>query len=74
MPPHVQALAAEVLGLAAQDRATILELLLGSFDPQPASQTAWINLATQRREQVRNGQVAMVSGAEALSRIRAKIA
>ena len=74
MPPHVQELAAEVLGLAAQDRAKILELLLGSFDPQPTSQTAWINLASQRREQVRNGQVSMVSGAEALSRIRAKIA
>jgi len=74
MPPHVQALAAEVLGLAAQDRATILELLLGSFEPQSDNQTVWINLAAQRREQVRNGQVAMVSGAEALSRIRAKIA
>lgn len=74
MPHHVQDLAAEVLGLAAQDRAKILELLLGSFEPQPDTQTAWIALALQRREQVRNGSVAMVSGAEVLSRIQAKIA
>jgi len=74
MPPHVQELAAEVLGLDAQDRAKILELLLSSFEPQPNTQKAWIELALNRREQVRNGEVAMVNGAEAVSRIRAKIA
>ncbi len=74
MPPHVQELAAEVLGLAAHDRAKILELLLTSFEPEPATQKAWTDLALQRRQQVKQGQVVMVSGATALARIRAKIA
>jgi hypothetical protein len=36
--PQVQELAAEVLGLPAQDRAKILEMLLSSFEPKPDSQ------------------------------------
>jgi len=74
MPPQVQELAAEVLDLPAQDRAKILELLLSSFEPKPDSETAWMSLALKRREQVRTGKVAMVSGTEAMSRVRARIA
>jgi hypothetical protein len=74
MPPEVQELAAEVLGLPAQDRAKILELLLSSFEPTPDSEKAWMSLALKRREQVRSGEVAMASGTEAMSRVRARIA
>lgn len=74
MPHQVQELAAEVLDLPAQDRAKILELLLSSFEPAPDSDQVWMNLALQRREQVRTGKVAMVSGSEAISRVRARIA
>lgn len=74
MPPQVQELAAEVLELPAQDRAKILELLLNSFEPKPDSEKAWMNLAIKRREQVRVGEVAMINGAEAMLRVRARIA
>ncbi|MDD2808064.1 MAG: addiction module protein [Rhodoferax sp.] len=74
MPPQVQELAAEVLELSAQDRAKILELLLNSFEPQPDPQKAWMNLALQRREQIRTGEVAMVNGADAMLRVKARIA
>jgi hypothetical protein len=74
MPPHVQELAAEVLDLPAQDRAKILELLLNSFEPKPDSDKAWMNLALTRREQVKTGKAAMMSGIEAMSRVRARIA
>jgi hypothetical protein len=74
MPPQVQELAAEVLDLPVQDRAKILELLLDSFEPKPDSEKAWMNLALKRREQVRTGKVAMVSGTVAMSRVRARIA
>jgi hypothetical protein len=74
MPPQVQELAAEVLDLPAQDRAKILELLLSSFEPTPDSEKAWMNLALKRREQVRSGEVAMVSGTVSMSRVRARIA
>jgi hypothetical protein len=74
MHPEVQELAAEVLELPAQDRAKILEMLLSSFEPKSAAQDAWMNLALQRREQVRNGEIAMVNGADAMTRVRARIA
>ncbi len=67
-------LAAEVLELPAEERARILELLIASFEPKSNAQKAWINLALRRREEVRSGKVGMVSGDEALARVRARIA
>ena len=67
-------LAAEVLDLPAEERARILELLIASFEPKSNAQKAWMNLALRRREEVRNGKVAMVPGDEALGRVRARIA
>lgn len=70
----VQDLAAEVLGLPAEDRARMLELLLASFEPRSVAQKAWMDLALQRRAEVQSGSVSMVSGDEALARVRARIA
>ena len=67
-------LAAEVLDLPAEERARILELLIASFEPKSNAQKAWMNLALRRREEVRSGKVAMVSGDDALARVRARIA
>ena len=63
-------LQAQVLGLPAEDRARLLELLLASFEPRSEVQEAWVDLANRRREDVRAGRVAMVPGDEALARIR----
>ena len=67
-------LAAEVLGLPAEERARILELLIASFEPKSTAQKAWMDLALRRRDQVRSGKVAMVPGDEALVRVRARVA
>ncbi|QTN26559.1 addiction module protein [Rhodoferax sp. AJA081-3] len=67
-------LAAEVLELPAEERARILQLLIASFEPKSNAQKAWMNLALDRREEVRSGKVAMVPGDEALARVRARIA
>ena len=67
-------LAAEVLELPAEERARILQLLIASFEPKSNAQKAWMNLALHRREDVRNGKVAMVPGDEALARVRARVA
>ena len=67
-------LAAEVLDLPAEERARILELLIASFEAKSNAQKAWMNLALRRREEVRDGKVAMVPGDEALGRVRARIA
>lgn len=67
-------LVAEVLDLPAEERARILELLIASFEPKSSSQKAWRELVLRRREEVRNGKVAMVPGDEALARVKARIA
>ena len=67
-------LAAEVLDLPAEERARILELLIASFEPKSNAQKAWMNLALRRRQEVRDGKVAMVPGHEASGRVRARIA
>ncbi|GAA0759807.1 hypothetical protein GCM10009107_41630 [Ideonella azotifigens] len=67
-------LAAEVLDLPAEERARILELLIASFEPKSSAQKAWMSLALRRREEVRNGKVAMIPGDEALERVRARLA
>ena len=74
MATSVHDLAAEVLELPAEDRARMLELLIASFEPKSNAQTAWMNLALRRREEVRSGKVAMVPGDEALARVRVRIA
>ena len=74
MTTPVHDLAAEVLDLPSEDRARILELLIASFEPKSDAQKAWMALAVSRRQDVRDGKVAMVPGDEALARVRARIA
>lgn len=73
MTTPVDELASEVLELPAQERARMLELLIASFEPKSSSQKSWVELALQRRSDVRNGKVAMVDGTQALERMRANI-
>jgi hypothetical protein len=74
MTTPVNDLTAEVLELPADERAKMLELLIASFEPQSEAQKAWASLALQRRAEVRSGKVAMVDGAQALERVRARLA
>jgi hypothetical protein len=73
MSMPVEDLAAEALGLPPEDRAKLVERLLASFEPRSPAQAAWLQLAAQRREQVRSGSVAMTPGDEALARVRARL-
>lgn len=67
-------LVAEVLDLPPEERARVLELLIASFEPKSSAQKAWMSLSLRRRADVRSGEVSMVSGEEALERVRARIA
>ncbi len=67
-------LAAEVLGLQAEDCARLLELLIASFEPKSNVQKAWMDLALRRHEEVQSGKVEIVPGGEALARVKAKLA
>ena len=73
METPVHELEAEVLRLAAPDRARILERLIESFDHDTKINEAWLDEALRREEEVVSGKVAMVSGREAVARIRAQL-
>jgi putative addiction module component (TIGR02574 family) len=74
MPMPIHELEAEVLALAAEDRARILEGLIKSFEPDSTTRKAWVAEALRREADVRAGRVALVPGNEALARVRARIA
>lgn len=73
MPTPVHELEAEVLSLAAPDRARLLERLIESFDRDSKIDEAWLDEALRREQEVLAGKVAMVSGPEAVARIRAQL-
>ncbi len=74
MSTPVQDLEMQVLGLPPDDRAHLLEKLIASFEPKSKAQEAWLQLALRRQADVRSGKVKMVSGDQALERVRARIA
>ena len=66
-------LEAALLKLSVEDRIRLLDTLLASLEPESAVQETWLQLARQRREDVRAGKVAMVPGETALARVRTRI-
>ena len=74
MPIPLPELEAEALALAAEDRARLLELLIESFEPDTNVERAWVAEALRREADVKAGRSNLVPGAEALRRIRARIA
>jgi putative addiction module component (TIGR02574 family) len=74
MPATMLELEAQVLNLAPADRAHLLERLIDSFEPENKVRDAWLAEAERRHEEIKSGKVSSVPGAEALARIRARIA
>ena len=70
----VEDLAAQALRLPPEDRAKLIERLIASFEPKSDAQAASLALARARREEVKSGRVSLVPGAEALARVRARVA
>jgi putative addiction module component (TIGR02574 family) len=73
MPASLPELEAQVLNLGPTERAHLLERLIDSFEPESKIRDAWIAEARRRHEEVKSGRVALVPGAEAVARIRARI-
>lgn len=74
MPTPLHELEAEVLALAAEDRARLLERLIESFEPDTDVERAWVAEALRREADVKAGRSKMVPGAEALRRVRERLA
>ena len=74
MNTSIDLLEAEVLALNSADRTRILERLISSFDEPAEIETAWIKEALHREAAVVAGTEKLVSGPEALARLKARYA
>lgn len=66
-------LEAALLKLPVDERVRLLEALLASLEPDHSVQQAWLDLARNRRNEVRVGKVSMIPGDEALARVRLRL-
>ena len=69
MQTTIHELEAQVMSLNAGDRAHLLERLIESFEADTAIQDAWVTEALRREQEVKEGKVSLVPGAEAVARI-----
>ncbi len=70
---NLEALEAEVLKLSSADRSHLLERLIGSLDADAAIDAAWEQEAERRQMDIESGKVTLVSGEEAMPRLREKL-
>lgn len=68
----IEQLTQEALSLPSASRSKLAEELVQSleFEVDPAIQTTWLNIAQQRRDEIRSGSVQAIDGQDALDRVR----
>lgn len=74
MSANLQVLEAEVLQLAPADRTRLFELLIASIDTDRELELAWEQEADRREAEIDSGLLACVSGPQAITRLRARLA
>ena len=71
MPIPIELLAQQVLQLPAQDRARLLDQVIGSLDADRERDARWNALAAERDAEADASPSVLVAGPEAVARIRA---
>ena len=72
MSSTIEALEAEALRLSAAERARLVERLIASLDLNPELEEAWAVEVERRNAEIESGAVALISGPEAISRLKAE--
>jgi hypothetical protein len=73
MSVPVEVLAQQVLQLPAADRARLLDQVIGSLDADRARDARWNALAARRDAEADTDPTSLVSGPEAVARVRASL-
>lgn len=73
MNTNLEVLEAEVLQLAPVERSHLLERLIASLDSDPEIEGAWEREADRREAELESGSVSLVSGQEAIARLRTRL-
>jgi hypothetical protein len=74
MTTHLEALESEALKLAPADRSRLLERLIASLDIDPEVEQAWELEADRREASLESGSAVEVTGQDAMSRLRSRLA
>lgn len=73
MPRPLEALAEEVLQLAPEARARLLDRVVASLDADRARDAAWDALAAERDAELESGEAVAIPVEQTLSRLRAEL-
>ena len=68
----IEVLEAEALQLSAAERARLVERLIASLDADPEIEEAWAAEVERRQAEIENGTTSLISGPEALARLRSE--
>jgi len=71
MSSSIESIEAEALQLSPTDRARLVERLIASLDVDPEIEEAWATEVERRNSEVENGTVSLVSGPEAIAKLKA---
>ncbi len=72
MNSTVETLEAEALRLSNQERARLVERLIASLDTDSDIEDAWAAEVERRNTEIESGAVSLISGPEALDRLKAE--
>ncbi|HYJ16671.1 MAG TPA: addiction module protein [Candidatus Limnocylindria bacterium] len=71
MSSSIETIEAEALRLSPTDRARLVERLIASLDVDPEIEEAWATEVERRNSEVESGTVSLVSGPEAIAKLKA---
>jgi len=72
MSSSIEAIEAEALLLPAAERARLVERLIASLDADPEVEEAWAAEVERRNAEIESGAVSLISGPEALAKLKAE--
>ena len=71
MASSIEIIEAEALRLSAAERARLIERLIASLDVDPGVEEAWAAENERRNGELESGEVSLVSGPEAIAKLKA---
>ena len=67
----IETIEAEALRLSPTERARLVERLIASLDVDPEIEEAWATEVERRNSEVESGTVSLISGPEAIAKLKA---
>jgi Putative addiction module component len=68
----IEQITQDIMALPSDSRALLADKIVESleFDVDPGIQQAWLSVAKNRRNEIRNGEITPINGDDALAQVR----